>query len=39
MPIATAWRLCPETVYLAPRMKHYAEISRQIREILLIFTP
>jgi DNA polymerase IV len=39
MPMATARRLCPEAVYLAPRMSHYTEISRQIREIFFSFTP
>jgi DNA polymerase IV len=39
MPIATARRLCPQGVYLPIRMEHYAQISRQIREILLSFTP
>jgi DNA polymerase-4 len=39
MPIATARRLCPQGVFLPVRMQHYAEISRQIREILLSFTP
>src|SRR6202035_5449089 len=32
-------RLCPDGVFLPVRMAHYAEISRQIREILLAFTP
>src|SRR6266436_2834419 len=39
MPIATARRLCPDAVFLPVRMRHYANISRQIREILLSFTP
>ena len=39
MPMATARRLCPEAVYFSPRMGHYAEISRQIREILLASHP
>ena len=39
MPMATAKRLCPHAVYLPVRMKLYAEIGRQIREILLSFTP
>jgi DNA polymerase-4 len=39
MPIATAQRLCPQAVFLPVRMKHYAQVSRQIREILLSFTP
>jgi DNA polymerase-4 len=39
MPISTARRLCPEGVFIPVRMQHYAAISRQIREILLSFTP
>jgi DNA polymerase-4 len=39
MPIATARRLCPQGVFLPVRMKHYAQISRQICEIFLSFTP
>src|SRR3954470_22141134 len=39
MPIATARRLCPDGVYLPLRMPLYKEISRQVRRILLSFTP
>jgi DNA polymerase-4 len=39
MPIATARRLCPEGIFIPVRMQHYAQISRQIREIFLSFTP
>jgi DNA polymerase IV len=39
MPISTARRLCPEGIFLPARMTHYVEVSRQIREILLSFTP
>ena len=39
MPIAQARRLCPQAVFLPVRMSHYAQISRQIRDILLSFTP
>jgi len=39
MPIVTAKRLCPQAVFLPVRMQHYAQIGRQIREILLSFTP
>jgi DNA polymerase-4 len=39
MPTVTAQRLCPHAVFLPVRMQHYATISRQIREILLSFTP
>lgn len=38
-PIATARRLCPHGVFLPVRMKHYAEISRHIRNIFQSFTP
>jgi DNA polymerase-4 len=39
MPIVTARRLCPHAVFLPPRMAHYVQVSRQIREILFSFTP
>jgi len=39
MPIVTARRLCPQGVFLPVRMKHYAQISRQIREVFFSFTP
>src|SRR5580658_10184356 len=39
MPMITARRLCPQAVVMPVRMSHYAEISGQIREILLSFTP
>lgn len=39
MPIATARRLCPHAVFLPVRIKHYAMVGRQIREILRSFTP
>src|SRR5438105_3729895 len=39
MPARTAQRLCPQAVILPVRMSYYAQISRQLREILLSFTP
>src|SRR5690349_21447661 len=39
MPIVTALRLCPNGIFLPVRMKHYAEVARQIRDIFLSFTP
>lgn len=39
MPSATARRLCPNGVYLPPRIGYYAEVSRQIREVFERFTP
>ncbi len=39
MPAATARRLCPEGVFVAPRMETYAAVSYQIREIFHRYTP
>lgn len=38
MPAAKAVRLCPNAVFVRPRMRHYAEISKTIREIFFRFT-
>jgi len=39
MPSATAHRLCPQGVFLAPRIDLYAQVSRRIRDIFERFTP
>jgi DNA polymerase-4 len=39
MPAATAHRLCPQGIFLWPRIGYYAEISGQIRDIFERFTP
>ena len=39
MPTATARRLCPQGIFLPVRMSRYAQIAKQIREIMLSFTP
>lgn len=39
MSAARAKRLCPQVVFLAPRIDYYAAVSRQIRAILDDFTP
>ncbi len=39
MPAVTAKRLCPQGIFLRPRMEYYAEISDQIRAIFEKFTP
>src|SRR5579872_3361477 len=39
MPMATARRLCPRGIFLPVRMKHYAQVGRQNRDIFLSFTP
>ena len=39
MPIAKAKKLCPHAVYLPGRRERYTELSKQIFNILLEFTP
>ena len=39
MPSVTAHRLCPQGIFLPVRMSRYVELSGQIHEILLSFTP
>lgn len=39
MPSTTAKRLCAELVFVKPRFDVYKEVSRQIREIFLDYTP
>jgi DNA polymerase IV len=34
MPISQAWKRCPHGVYLHPAMDKYADVSRQVMEIL-----
>ena len=39
MPSVTAKRLCPDLIFRPPRFAVYTEISRQVREIFLDYTP
>jgi DNA polymerase-4 len=39
MPSVTAKRMCPDLVFVKPRFDVYKEVSRQIREIFLEYTP
>jgi DNA polymerase-4 len=39
MPMVQARRLCPQGVFLTPRMSHYATISADVREIFDRYTP
>lgn len=39
MPGSVARRLCPEAVFVNPRMAHYASVSREIFEVFARFTP
>ncbi len=38
MPASQAVRLCPQGIFVKPRMQHYAAISKQIREIMFGFS-
>src|SRR5947207_11646221 len=38
LPISRAWKLCPEGVYVRPRMKRYVEVSHQIMEVFRHYT-
>ncbi|MGI6655983.1 MAG: DNA polymerase IV [Desulfobulbus sp.] len=39
MPSSRAYRLCPQAVFLRPRMEYYREISREIMGIFHSYTP
>lgn len=39
MPVSQAYALCPQGIYLRPRMKRYAEVSARIMEIFGEFSP
>jgi DNA polymerase IV len=39
MPMAQAKRLCPDAVFLWPRMSHYASIAADVRDVFYRFTP
>jgi DNA polymerase IV len=39
LPMAIARRLCPQAVFIAGRMAHYKQVSRQVMEILARFSP
>ncbi len=38
LPISRAWKLCPEGVYVRPRMERYAEVSHQVMEVFRRYT-
>ncbi len=38
MPISTAYRLCPQGIFISPDMSKYAEVSKQIRKVFEMFT-
>jgi len=39
MAAARAKRLCPQAIFIRPRMNYYAEVSHQIRAVFEDFTP
>jgi DNA polymerase IV len=39
LPIGQAFRLCPAAIFVRPRMSHYLEVSRRIRQLLQGLTP
>lgn len=39
MPTSTALRLCPHAILIPPRIRYYAEVSTQIRQVLDRYTP
>ncbi len=39
MPISEAFRRCPQAAFLPPRMSVYSQVSKQIMDIILTFTP
>ena len=39
MPINEAWRRCPHAIYVFPRGKRYAAVSRQVMSILESYSP
>src|SRR2546426_12456048 len=38
LPISRAWKVCPEGVYVRPRMKRYVEVSHQVMEVFRRYT-
>lgn len=39
MPCRTARRLCPEAIFVPPRFAVYREVSRQLHDLFLAYTP
>src|SRR6187401_3478823 len=38
LPISRAWKLCPEGVYVRPRMERYVEVSKQVMDVFRRYT-
>ena len=38
LPISRAWKLCPQGVYVWPRMNRYVEVSQQVMDVFRRYT-
>ena len=38
LPISRAWKLCPQGVYVRPRMNRYVEVSQQVMDVFRRYT-
>ena len=38
LPISRAWKLCPQGVYVRPRMDRYVEVSHQVMDVFRRYT-
>src|SRR5438034_11753999 len=38
LPISRAWKLCPQGVYVRPRMNRYVEVSHQVMDVFRRYT-
>src|SRR6266566_5116637 len=38
VPLCRAWKLCPQGVYVRPRMNRYVEVSQQVMEVFRRYT-
>src|SRR3989442_9201716 len=38
LPISRAWKLCPQGVYVRPRMDRYVEVSHEVMEVFRRYT-
>src|SRR5262245_58920861 len=38
LPISRAWKLCPDGIYVRPRMQRYIEVSAQIMDVFRRYT-
>jgi nucleotidyltransferase/DNA polymerase involved in DNA repair len=38
LPISRAWKLCPEGIYVRPRMSRYVEVSHQVMDVFHRYT-